>query len=158
MGEIQSADLDDDHWATSDGVRTYIDIPVQGSQKDVEPFIISATDSVQAWLKRATDKDIPEDLPDPSTIEADHPLLVKAVELLAASEAHEAEAQNFRSEEDEGQSRNVFLESRAESKFDDWVTVNGYDVTDTTEAQGSDFPATGRSAGLTNFGGDYGDG
>ena len=158
MAEITSSDLDDDHWATSDGVRNYIDIPVQGTQKDVEPFILSATDTVQAWWKRDTDQDIPDDLPDPSTIEADHPLLVKAVELLAASEAHEAEAQNFRSEQDEGQSRNVFLERRAKSKFSDWVTVNGYDVTDTTQAQGSDFPATGRSSGLTDFGGDYGDG
>jgi len=156
VGEVTSSDLDDDRWATSDGVREYIDIPVKGGDKDVEPFITSATDSVQAWWKRATDQDIPGELPDPSSLESDHPLLVKATELLAASEAHEANAQNFRSEQDEGQDRHVFLESRAKSKFDDWVTVNGYDVTDTTEAQGSDFPATGRSSGLTNFGGDYG--
>lgn len=156
MGEISSSDLSDEYWATSDGVREYIDIPVQGSQKDVESFIETATDSIQAMWKRATDGDIPADLPDASTLEDDHPLLVKATELMAASEAHEAEAQNFRSEADDNQSRHVFLERRAESKFEDWVTVNGYDVTDTTEAQGSDFPATGRSSGLTDFGGDYG--
>jgi len=156
VGEITSSDLDQDHWATSDGVREYVDIPVKGQERDVETFITSATDSIQAWWKRNTDGDIPEDLPDASSIEADHPLLVKATELLAASEAHEAVAQNFRSEEDEGQKRHVFLESRAKSKFDDWVTVNGFDVTDTTQAQGSDFPATGRSSGLTDFGGDYG--
>jgi hypothetical protein len=156
MANVTSSDLDDDHWATSDGVLEYIDIPQQGDNPDVETFIVSATDSVQAWWKRATDQDIPSDLPDHTTIEDNHPLLVKAVELLAASETHESVAQNFRSEQDEGQKRHVFLEQRAESKFDDWVTVNGYDVTDTTEAQGSDFPATGRSSGLTNFGGDYG--
>lgn len=158
MAEIDSADISDEYWATSDGVREYIDIPVQGSQKDVESFIETATDSIQAMWKRATDGDIPDDLPDPGTLEDDHPLLVKATELMAASEAHEAEAQNFRSETDEGQARHVFLERRAESKFSDWVTVNGYDTTDVTEAQGSDFPATGRSSGLTNFGGDYSDG
>ena len=158
MAEISSTDLDDDHWATSDGVREYIDIPVQGSQKDVESFIDTATDSVQAWWKRATDGDIPADLPDPDTLEDDHPLLVKATELQAASEAHEAEAQNFRSEQDDGQARHVFLEKRARQKFDEWITVNGYDTTDTVQQQGSDFPATGRSSGLTNFGGDYSDG
>jgi hypothetical protein len=156
MADVTSDDLDNDHWATSDGVHRYIDIPSSGSQKDVETFIESATDTVQAWWKKATDGDIPGDLPDGSTIEDDHPLLVKSVELLAASEAHESEAQNFRSEQDEGQARHVYLERRAESKFDDWVTVNGYDTTDTTQAQGSDFPATGRSSGLTDFGGDYG--
>jgi len=156
MAEITSSDLDKDHWATSDGVRTYIDIPVQGSEKDVEPFITSATDSVQAMWKRATDGDIPDDLPDASTLETDNPLLVKATELLAASEAHEAEAQNYRSEEDDEQDRKVFLERRAESKFQDWVTVNGYDTTDTVEAQGSDLPSTAGIDGLTEFGGDYG--
>lgn len=157
MAEIASTDLDTDHWATSDGVRTYIDIPVQGSQKDVEPFILSATDSVQAWWKKATDGDIPADLPptdsnDPNQIETDHPLLVKAVELLAASEAHEATAQNFRSEQDDDQNRQVFLEKRSRKKFDNWVTVNGYDTTDTTEAQGSDLPSTGRSSSLVDLG------
>lgn len=158
MAEVTSSDISDELWATSDGVREYIDIPVQGSQKDVEEFIDTATDSIQAKWKRATDGDIPGDLPDPSTLEDEHPLLVKATELLAASEAHEAEAQNFRSEQDDGQARHVFLERRAESKFRDWVTVNGYDTADVTQAQGSDLPSTGRSSGLTNFGGDYGDG
>lgn len=158
MAEVTSSDISDELWATSDGVREYIDIPVQGSQKDVEEFIDTATDSIQAKWKRATDGDIPGDLPDPSTLEDEHPLLVKATELLAASEAHEAEAQNFRSEQDDGQARHVFLERRAESKFKDWVTVNGYDTADVTQAQGSDLPSTGRSSGLTNFGGDYGDG
>ena len=157
MAEISSTDLDDDHWATSDGVREYIDIPVQGSQKDVESYITSATDSVQAWWKKATDGDIPEDLPetdssDPNQIETDHPLLVKATELLAASEAHEATAQNFRSEEDDDQNRLVYLERRAKKKFENWVTVNGFDTTDTVEGQGSDLPSTGRSSSLIDLG------
>lgn len=155
MGEVTSSDLSDELWATSDGVREYVDIPVQGSQKDVESFIDTATDSVQAWWKRATDGDIPSDLPDPGTIESDHPLLVKATELQAASEAHEANAQNFRSDTDDDQSRHVFLEKRARQKFDEWITVNGYDTTDVTESQGSDQPSTGRLSGLTNFGGNY---
>jgi hypothetical protein len=157
MAEITSSNLDDEHWATSDGVREYIDIPVKGGEKDVEPFITSATDTVQAWWKRTTDGDIPDDLPPGGSIEDDHPLLVKATELLAASEAHEANAQNFRSEQDDGQERHVYLERRAESKFDDWVTVHGYGATDTTEAQGTSYPATGRTAHLTNYGGDYGE-
>lgn len=156
MANVTSDDLSDGLWATSDGVRDYLDIPTQGTQKDVETFIDTATDSVQAWWKRETDGNIPDDLPDPSTIEEDHPLLVKATELQAASEAHEAEAQNFRSESDEGQARHVFLEERARQKFDEWVTVNGYDTTDTTQAQGSDFPASGLSSNLTEYGGDYG--
>lgn len=156
MAEIDSQDLSDELWATSDGVRTYIDIPVKGSEKDVEPFIKSATDSIQAKWKRATDGDIPDDLPDPGTLESDHPLLVKAVELLAASEAHEAEAQNFRSEEDDDQDRTVFLERRSDSKFQDWITVNGFDATDTVESQGSEPVNTARISSLTNFGGDYG--
>lgn len=157
MAEVGSSDLDNDHWATSDGVRTYIDIPVQGSDRDVEEFITSATDTVQAWWVKATDQTVPDDLPttdssDPNQLETDHPLLVKAVELLAASEAHEATAQNFRSEEDEDQDRQVYLERRAHKKFENWVTVNGYGTTDTTESQGSDFPATGRSSELVDLG------
>ena len=152
MAEVTSSDLDDDRWATSDGVQNYIDIPQGGNPKDVETYITSATDSVQAWWKEATDGDIPDDLPDAASIEEDHPLLVKATELLAASEAHEANAQNFRSEEDDGQARHVFLEHRASSKFDDWVIVAGYGTTDTTEAQGSDSPSTGRSSSLVDLG------
>lgn len=151
MAEIGSEDLDDDHWATSDGVREYIDIPVKGDQKDVESDITSATDTVQAWWKEATDGDLPDDLPDAASIEEEHPLLVKAVELLAASEAHEKHAQNFRSEEDDDQSRNVFLERRSKSKFKDWVTVAGYGDTDTTQAQEGS-PSTGRTSSLVDLG------
>lgn len=152
MGEITSSDLDNDHWATSDGVREYIEIPVKGGQKDVETDIVSATQSVQAWWKEATDGDIPGDLPDPSTIEDNHPLLVKAAELQAASEAHERHAQNFRSEEDEGQQLHVFLEHRASSKFDDWVMRKGYGTTDTVESQGASSPSGGRSSSLVDLG------
>lgn len=151
MAEINSADLDDDHWATSDGVREHIDIPVQGDPKDVKTDITSATRSVQARWKEATGGDIPTDLPDPSSIEADHPLLVKATELMAASEAHERFAQNFRSDEDDGQSRHVYLERRAESKIEDWVVRKGFGEADTTEEQGSDLPSTGRSSSLIDL-------
>lgn len=156
MGEIDSTELDDDHWATSDGVRQYVDIPVQGSKKDVEPYILSATDSVQAWWKEATDGDIPEDLPatdnsDPNQIEEENPLLVRATALLAASEAHEAEAQQIRSDEGEDR-KHIFLESRAESKFEDWVTVNGYGETDTAQDSGTSSLGTGKSSSLVDLG------
>jgi len=155
MAEITSSDLDDDHWATSDGVRDYIDIPTQGSPTDVEEFIISATDTVQAWWKRETDGDVPDDLPetdssDPNQLESDHPLLVRATALLAASEAHEAQAQQIRSEENETPP-NVYLERRAKSKFDDWITVNGYGETDVVESQQDDPVGLGSSRNLIDL-------
>lgn len=157
MAEITSPDLDDDHWATSDGVREHIDIPQKGTEPDVESWIVSATDSIQAMWKNATDGDIPEDLPetdssDPNALEQNHPLLVRATELLAASEAHESKAQNIRSDEDADR-KHVHLESRAESKFSDWVTVNGYGETDTVQDQGSSLPSRGRTSSLIDLGG-----
>lgn len=152
MADVSESDLDNDHWGTSSGVRDYLDIPQQGDPRDVETFIETATDTVQAWWKEATDGDIPDDLPTATDIPDDHPLLQRATELQAASEAHEAVAQNFRAEEDEGQSRHVYLERRARSKFEDWVTVNGYGETDTTQSQGADLPSSGRSDSLIDLG------
>lgn len=157
MAEITSIDLDADHWATSDGVRDHIDIPTKGGSTDVEGAIESATDTVQAWWKQATDGDIPADLPptdssDPNQIETENSLLVRATELLAASEKHESNAQNIRSDS-EADRKHVFLEQRAESKFENWVTVSGHGVTDKTEAQDSGPSSTGRSSSLIDLGG-----
>ena len=157
MAEVKSSDLDDDHWAISEDVREHIDIPQQGNETDVEKAIISATNTVQAWWKKATDGDIPADLPEtdssnPNQLETDHPLLVKATELLAASEKHESVAQNIRAGEDGEDRKHVYLEDRAKSKFENWVTVNGFDTTDTVEGQGDDLPSTGRSSSLVDLG------
>jgi len=156
MSEINPADLDSDHWATSEAVRTYIDIPIQGDKKDVETYIISATDSIQADWKEATDGDIPDDLPEtddsePNQIEEENALLVRATALLAASEAHESEAQQIRSEDGEDK-KHIFLERRAESKFDDWVTVNGYGETDTNQKSNGGSLGSSASSSLVDLG------
>jgi hypothetical protein len=157
MAEVTSSDLDDTHWAISEDVREHIDIPTQGNETDVEKAIISATHTVQAWWKKATDGDIPADLPEtdssnPNKLEQDHPLLVKATELLAASEKHESIAQNIRAGEDGEDRKHVYLEDRAKSKFDNWVTRNGYDVTDTTQSDATDSSTTGKSSSLVDLG------
>lgn len=156
MAEIAASDLDDDHWATSEGVRDHVELKKKGSPVDVESWITTATDSVQAWWKQATDGDVPEDLPetdnqDPNQFQRDHPLLERATELLAASEAHESKAQNIRSDDD-GDDKVAHLEHRAKKKFDDWVTLNGYGETDTVQEQGSSLPSAGKTSSLIDLG------
>jgi len=155
VGKVTSSDLDDDHWATTAQVLDHIDIPQKGSDPDVESWIVSATHTVQSWWKEATDGDISGDLPDtdssdPNTFEEDQPLLNDAVALLAASEAHESKAQNIRDDE-EADRKHVFLERRAESKFDNWKTRKGYGSTDTVQKQDRS-PSVGRSSSLIDLG------
>lgn len=155
MGEISQSDLDDTHWATSDLVRDHVDIPTKGGNTDVESEIESATEDVQSWWKNATDGDVPDDLPptdssDPNQLFDENSRLVRATALLAASYAHENRAQQIRSDE-EGDRKHVFLERRAEKKFEAWKNVAGYGTTDTTESQGSDQPSSGKSDSLINL-------
>lgn len=152
MADVTEADVSDDLWATSSKVREHLEIPQKGGSTDVQWAIESATDTVQAWWKRDTDQDIPEDLPDPNTLLDDHPLLVRATALLAAAEAHESKAQNIRDDE-EADKKHAHLEHRAKKKFDDWVTVNGFGDTDTVQKQDSS-PSVGRSSSLIDLGGD----
>lgn len=136
MAEIEI--LSTDYWATSDGVRDKIDIPHQGDPADVESSIDSATDTVQTWVQDATGWDYPDELPDPATLATDNPLLVRATEYLAASEEHEKRAEQIRATDDTPtQPRYVFLEERAHSKFENWVTRHGHDETGTTGETGT---------------------
>jgi len=123
MGEIET--LSEERWATSDGVRDKVDVPTKGDPTDVESVIESATDTVQTWWQDATGQSYPEDLPDTGTLAAEHPLLVRATEYLAASEHHEKKTENVK--EDEREPKYVFLERRAKSKFEDWTVRHGYD-------------------------------
>ena len=150
MAEVTSSDLSDDLWATSARVRDHLEIPQKGDNADVEQFISSATDSVQAWWKRETGGTFPDDLPDADTLEDEHPLLVRATAYLAAAEAHESKAQQIRDDE-EADKKHAHLEHRAKQKFDDWVMLNGFDKADTVSRQTST-PSRGRSRNLIDLG------
>ena len=154
MGEITT--LSDDHWATSEGVRDKIDVPHQGDPVDVERSIESATDTVQAWWQDATGGDYPADLPDPTTLADDHPLLVTATEYQAASEEHEKQTEQVQGSEGAGgrvEPKWVFLERRANSKFEDWVTRHGHDDTSGEGGTTSASAGTGQIGSLVDLAG-----
>lgn len=136
MAEITS--YSEDHWALSDDVRGKIHVKQKGDPIDVEEYIDSATDSVQAWWRGGTGLDYPDDLPDPATLQDDNALLADAVEYLAASQTHEAYSENVRAHEheDRDERKFVFLEERAHEKFDDWITLYGYDEPDSGDPEG----------------------
>lgn len=114
MTEIGENDIDSDHWATSDQVRERIQLEFGNKDPDFENRIQNATDSVQADWAEATGKPVPEELPDDP-----HSLLQAAVADLAASDAHMNFAKNI-SNDNDGDERHVFLESRSERNFEKW--------------------------------------
>jgi hypothetical protein len=150
--------LSDTYWATSEEVRETMEVPTnQGVPVDVDKRIESATDTVQTWWQEATGLNYPEELPDPGTLEDENPLLVRAVEYLAASEYHEIKAEAVRA--DDGTPRHVFLEERAHSKFDDWVQRNGYDDDSVDDERAPPTSSLGGvSSSLVDLGDDAGGG
>ena len=138
-----------EHWSTTGDVLEYVDIKVRSGDPDVETDIDSATSSVQSWLIKDTSHG-PGDWPDPATLSEDgsNDLLGKAVTLLAASEYHERKSRNVQSSStNQGRDtpRHVFFESRAESKYEDWLVRHNYE--EDPETGGSQIRGLSRSSG-----------
>lgn len=117
MSVIGEADLDGDHWATTEDVREEFQIEVGNQEPDFERRIKQATRSIRARWSDTTGKAV-TDAPD--TMSDIPELLRDATAYLAASKAHLAYAANV-SGQNNGDDRHVFLSNEADRAFDDWV-------------------------------------
>lgn len=111
--EVTDSDLGDDHWCTTEQVRDRLELNLNNQEPDYQTRIQEATDAMQSRWEGATGKtadDYPSDIPK---------LLQYATAYLAASEAHLHFAANV-SGDNQGDQKPVFLESKADDKFDLW--------------------------------------
>jgi hypothetical protein len=141
-----------DAWCLTEDVRDRIRLKVGQDNPDWETEIKEATDSVQSMWSDATGKAVgSSDMPT-SDSDLDN-LLRQATAYMAASEGHLKYSQNVRGGNEDGQ-RHVFLEDKAQDKFDQWQTRAELDPEDADDPDkpGTDIQA--RTGSLDPFGGD----
>jgi len=119
---------------------------------DWETVIQAATDSVQSMWSEATGKQVDSD--DMPTTDADlDDLLQQATAYMAASEAHLRFSSNVRGGNEDGE-RHVFLEDKAQDKFDQWKARAELEAEDRDKRGDPGTDVTARTGQLDPFGGD----
>ena len=154
MAEV--TDISADAWCLTsdltDDAEGIIRLKVGQDNPDYEREIKEATDSVQSMWSDATGKSVDStDLPQ-SDSDLDS-LLQQATAYMAASEAHLKFSQNVRGGNEDGQ-RHVFLEDKAQDKFDQWQTRAELDPEDGDDPDRPGTDISARTGSLDPFGGD----
>jgi hypothetical protein len=116
VNAVLDADLDADHWCTTEDVQDEFELEVGNQELDHAKRIQQATRSMKARWAEATGKPVSEA---PATSSDIPDLLQDATAYLAASKQHLAFAQNVSGTND-GDQRHVFLEDAADDAFADW--------------------------------------
>lgn len=150
MAEVTS--ISGDAWCLTSDVRDRIRLKVGQDNPDFETEIEEATDSMQSmWSEFSGAAVGSSDMP---ATESDLPnLLQQATAYMAASEAHLKFSQNVRGQNEDGQ-RHVFLEDKAQDKFDQWKSQADLDPEDEDDPDVSGTDVTARTGSLDPFGGD----
>lgn len=150
MAEVTA--ISGDAWCLTEDVRDRIRLKVGQDNPDYETEIQEATDSVQSMWSDATGSAVDgSDMPT-SDAELDS-LLQQATAYMAASEAHLKFSQNVRGGNEDGQ-RHVFLEDKADDKFDQWKARAELDPEDEDDPDVSGTDLQARTGSLDPFGGD----
>jgi len=146
MAVIGEADLDRDHWATTQDVQDEFQLEVGNQEPDFEKRIEQATRSIRSRWADTTGQPVSEAPDSQDTIPA---LLRDATAYLAASKAHLAFASNV-SGQNQGDERHVFLSREADRAFDDWVQQADLDAEGSTETGAGVGSVAGRRGSLTD--------
>lgn len=150
MTEVTS--ISAETWCLTEDVRDRIRLKVGQDNPDWEREINEATDSVQSMWSDATGQQVgSSDMPTTDS-ELDD-LLQQATAYMAASEAHLKYSQNIRGGNEDG-NRHVFLEDKAQDKFDQWQTRAELDPEDEDRRGDPGTDVTARTGQIDPFGGD----
>lgn len=148
MTEVTS--ISADAWCLTEQVRDRLRLKVGQDNPDWETEINEATDTLQSWWSDATGK--PVDSDDLPTSDSDlDSLLQQATAYMAASEGHLKYSQNVRGQNEDG-NRHVFLEDKAQDKFDQWKARAELDPEDEDDPDVTGTDVQGRTGTIDPFG------
>jgi len=148
MADVTS--ISADAWCLTEDVRDRLRLKVGQDNPDWQTEIEEATDSMQSKWSEATGQEVGgSDMP--TTDSELDPLLQQATAYQAASEGHLKYSQNIRSGNDDGQ-RHVFLEQKANEKFQQWQAKADLEPEDEDDEQTAGTDLTGRTQTLDPFG------